>query len=103
MSKPKPQVSLKATKLQLRLSPEDKALLARAAELRQMTLSKFLLEHACQAAQQVLADQVHFTLSAKKWKEFCQALDAPPREIPALKQLLTSESVFDGPGNTSPE
>ncbi len=95
--------SLKATKVQLRLRPAEKAIIARAAELRQTTLSKFMLENAYQAAQQVLADQVQFSLPAGRWKAFCQALDAPPRKIPALEQLLTEPSVFDGPGNSSPE
>jgi uncharacterized protein (DUF1778 family) len=95
------KASAKATKVQLRLRPAEKALLARAAELRRTTLSQFMLEHACQAAQQVLADQVQFVLPAGRWKAFCQALDAPPRQIPALQQLLTGKGVFDGPG-TSP-
>jgi uncharacterized protein (DUF1778 family) len=98
---PKPRASLKATTVQLRLRPAEKAVLARAADLRQTTLSRFLLEHALQAAQQVLADQTHFTLSAQQWKAFCGALDRPPRAIPALKQLLTEPSVFDGPETSS--
>jgi uncharacterized protein (DUF1778 family) len=103
MSKAKPKVPRKTTKLQLRLRPAEKAILTRAAELRQTTLSKFMLENAYHAAQQVLADQVHFTLPADRWKAFCQALDAPPRTIPALQQLFSTRSVFDGPGNSSPE
>jgi uncharacterized protein (DUF1778 family) len=97
-TKPSP----KATKVQLRLRPAEKAVIARAAHLRQTTLSKFMLDNAYQAAQQVLADQVHFTLSPERWKAFCQALDAPPRPIPALQQLLTEEGVFDGPRDGSP-
>src|SRR5262249_20291721 len=103
MPKQRPKTSLKATKVQLRLRPAEKAVIARAAELRRTTLSKFMLENAYQAAQQVLADQAHFVLPAERWKVFCQALDAPPRVIPALGQLLTEKSVFDGPGNASPE
>jgi uncharacterized protein (DUF1778 family) len=97
-AKPKPNASLKATKVQLRLRPAQKAVIARAAALRQTTLSDFLLEHAYQAAQQVLADQVQFALPPERWKRFCEALDAPPRQIPALKKLLTETSVFDGQG-----
>jgi uncharacterized protein (DUF1778 family) len=102
MPKRKPEASLKATKVQLRLRPTEKAVIARAAELRQTTLSKFMLAHAYQAAQQVLADQVHFTLPAERWRAFCQALDAPPREVAALRRLLTEKSVFDGPGPAAP-
>ncbi|MBI1914712.1 MAG: DUF1778 domain-containing protein [Planctomycetes bacterium] len=103
MPKEKRNGSLKATKVQLRLRPAEKAVIARAAELRQTTLSKFMLENAYQAAQQVLAEQVHFSLPPGRWKAFCQALDAPPRKIPALEQLLTEQGVFDGLGNSSPE
>jgi uncharacterized protein (DUF1778 family) len=94
--KPEKPSSVKAMKVQLRLRPAQKALLVRAAELRQTSLSNFMLEHACQAAQQVIADQVHFILPLERWKAFCKALDAPPRVIPALKKLLTEKGVFDG-------
>src|SRR5438477_9788043 len=103
MSKAKPKVPRKTTKLQLRLRPAEKAILTRAAELRQTSLSKFMLENAYQAAQQVLADQVHFSLLSGQWKAFCQALDASPRKIPALEQLLSKPSVFDELGNSSAE
>ena len=61
-AKPKPRASRKATTVQLRLRPAEKAVIALAAELRQTTLSKFMLERAYQAAQKALADQVHFAL-----------------------------------------
>ena len=49
-----------------------------------------------------MADQAHFTLSPERWDAFCEALDAPPRDIPALRKLLTEASVFDvGPSRSS--
>lgn len=95
-SRQKSRTSLKATTLQLRLSPNQKALLARAAQLRQTSLSSFVLEFAHQAAQHVLAEQVDIVMSAADWAAFTKALDAPPRSIPELKKLLTQTSVFDG-------
>ncbi len=41
------------------------------------------------------ADQVHFILPPDRWEEFCAALDAPPKEIPALRKLLTEASLVD--------
>ena len=41
------------------------------------------------------ADQAHFALPPDRWQAFCEALDAPPRDIPALRKLLTEGSVFD--------
>ncbi len=91
----------KETKVQLRLRPEQKDLIAQAARLRQTTLSNFVLEHAVNAAELALADQAHFTLPAERWRAFCAALDAPPRSIPALRKLLTEQGVFDGHGRGS--
>jgi uncharacterized protein (DUF1778 family) len=53
---------------------------------------------ACQAAEQVLADRVHFVLPPAQWEKFCAALHPPPRELPALRKLLTEPSVFEAPG-----
>jgi uncharacterized protein (DUF1778 family) len=100
-TKPKTQSTLKATKVQLRLQPVQKAVLARAAQLRRTSLSNFMLEHAYQAAQQVLAEQVDIVMSPAEWNAFRKALDTPPRAIPALRNLLTQPSVFDGPRKPS--
>ncbi len=88
---------LKDTKVQLRMRARQKEIIARAAELKQTTLTSFMIEHAFEAAQQILADQVHFQLSPEKWDEFCAALDAPPKDRPRLRKLLTEPSVFDEP------
>ncbi len=88
---------LRDTKVQLRMRPLQKDVIARAANLKQTTLTNFMVEQAFQAAQQILADQVHFYLSDEKWKKFCAALDAPPKDLPRLRKLLTRPSVFDGP------
>ena len=88
---------LRDTKVQLRMRPLQKEVIAKAASLKQTTLTNFMLEHAFDAAQKVLADQVHFYLSPGKWDEFCAAIDAPPKELPGLRKLLTEPSVFDEP------
>lgn len=46
-------------------------------------------------------DQAMFRLSPVQWQSFCDALDAPPRVIPALRQLLTEPSLFDDHGKTA--
>ena len=100
-AKPRTASTLKGTKVQLRLRPDQKTVLARAAELRRTSLSNFMLEHAYEAAQQVLAEQVDIVMPPAEWDAFCKALDAPPRSIPALKKLLSQPSVFDGPGKAA--
>jgi predicted DNA-binding antitoxin AbrB/MazE fold protein len=41
-------------------------------------------------------EQVLFVLPPDRWQMFCDALDAPAREIPALRKLLMEASVLDG-------
>ena len=89
------EVAGKETKVQLRMRMLQKDVISRAAELRQTTMTSFMIEQSFQAAQQILADQTHFYLSPEKWDEFCAALDAPPQKKPKLKKLLTGASVFD--------
>jgi uncharacterized protein (DUF1778 family) len=79
------------------MRPLQKDVIARAAQIKQTTVTSFMVEHAFNAAQQVLADQSHFYLSPEKWRQFCAALDAPPRDLPELRKLLTQPSVFDEP------
>ena len=86
---------LRAAKVQLRMRPIEKNVIARAAEIKHTTLTNFMVEHAFEAAQHILADQVHFYLSPEKWDEFAAALDAPPRDLPQLRKLLTEPTVFD--------
>lgn len=93
--------ALKATKVQLRLRPAQKAVLARAAQLRQTSLSKFMLEHAYEAAQQVLAEQLDIVRPPGEWDAFCKALNAPPRKIPAKKNSSPSR-VFSMPKKSPP-
>jgi len=89
------ETRLKETKVQLRMRPLQKDVIARAAQLKQTTMTAFVVEQAFDAAQQILANQTHFYLSPEKWDEFCSALDAPPRELPELRKLLNKPSVFD--------
>jgi uncharacterized protein (DUF1778 family) len=96
MPNPSRKAAGKATKVQLRLQPLQKAVLVRAAELRHTSLSNFILDHAYAAAQKMLADQVEIVMAPAEWKAFCKALDAPPRPIPALKKLFARPGVFDG-------
>jgi predicted DNA-binding antitoxin AbrB/MazE fold protein len=48
------------------------------------------------------ADQVQFVLHEDRWQAFCAALDTPPKEIPALRKLLTEPSLFDANRNPAP-
>jgi hypothetical protein len=40
-------------------------------------------------------DRRIFDLNAEQWTKFQEAVEAPPRELPALKKLLTEPAYFD--------
>ncbi len=85
----------KPTRLNIRVSEHEKDVIVRAAEALNTTVSNFVLQKAYAEAQAVLSDQNQFRLPDKQWRMFCKALDAPPRDIPALRKLLTEPGVFD--------
>jgi uncharacterized protein (DUF1778 family) len=37
----------------------------------------------------------HFYLNAEQWEAFMAALEAPPREVPALERLMREPSLFE--------
>ena len=85
----------KVSRFSIRASATQKRVIAEAARIKDTTISDFVLEQSLTVAQQVIADQVQFTLPKKQWKKFCDALDAPPKTIPALRRLLTKPGLFD--------
>jgi uncharacterized protein (DUF1778 family) len=84
----------KASRFGIRASSTQKRVIAEAARIKDTTISDFVLEHSLTAAQHIIADQVQFRLPKKQWKEFGDALDAPPKTIPALRRLLTRPGLF---------
>lgn len=86
----------KPARLNIRVSRHEKEVLTKAAKLSNTTVSNFVLQKAYAEAQAVLAEQNRFHLPESKWQAFCDALDAPPKNIAELQALLTEPGVFDG-------
>ena len=91
---PRTSVS-KPSRLNIRVSEHEKDVLTRAAGVLNTSVSNFVVQRAYAEAQVILAEQTQFRLSDKKWRAFCKALDAPPKDIPALRRLFTQRGVFD--------
>ena len=85
----------KASRFSIRASATQKRVIAEAARIKDTTISEFVLEQSLTAAQHIIADQTYFRLPQKQWREFCDALDAPPKKIPALRRLLSKPGLFD--------
>ena len=84
------------TRISVRIKPAQKELIARAARLRQATITGFVLENALQAASQLVAEEKHFEMTPRQFRRFCHALDAPPaKNLKAMQRLLNEPSVLD--------
>lgn len=76
------------TRINLRTSPEAKAMIERAAALMGTSVSAFMLQHAYEAARRVVADNDTLLLSQQAFTEFVSALENPPEPTDALCQLM---------------
>lgn len=80
--------STESARINLRTSPEAKALIERAAAIMGSTVSSFMLQNAYEAASRVVAQQEMITLSDRDRDAFLRALDTPPEPTPALIELM---------------
>ncbi|MGZ8940373.1 MAG: type II toxin-antitoxin system TacA family antitoxin [Limisphaerales bacterium] len=80
--------------MNLRVTPQLKRLLVKAAEMQDLQLTDFMLNAARTAAEVAIADRTQFVLPPGKWRAFNAALDEPPREIPTLRELFSEKSLF---------
>lgn len=76
------------TRINLRTSPEAKALIERAAALMGTTVSSFMLQNAYEAARRVVAENDTLTLSQKAFEEFVAACEKPAKPTKALRDLM---------------
>jgi len=90
-----PQIASKSEKVDLRVTLAAKQLLQDAAAATNKSVSEFVLESALARAELVLPDRLRFGLSASRWKEFIEVLDAPTAPAPRLANLLLTPSVFE--------
>jgi len=77
-----------AARLDLRLSPTDKARISRAADLRGVPLSAFVRDAVLREADSVMAAELTVTLSAEESRRFLKALDAPFQPNAKLKKAM---------------
>jgi uncharacterized protein (DUF1778 family) len=89
--------SNKESRLSIRVDPERKAIIARAAKQHGHTISDFVLENAYQMATELLADEGTIVLSKKQVAHIFEVLDHPPaKSVAAVRKLLTERSILDG-------
>jgi uncharacterized protein (DUF1778 family) len=88
-------VAPKDSRIAVRLTSEQDALIRRAAEAAGTDLTNFTVTAALAHANDVLADRRLFVIDDTAWKEFLSALDRPAASKPRLAKLFAEASIFD--------
>lgn len=81
--------------INLRMKSQQRLLIDQAASALGKNRSEFLLEAATRAAQDTLADQRVFPMTAEQWRQFHAALDAKPRVNARLRKVLSAHSPWN--------
>jgi uncharacterized protein (DUF1778 family) len=85
----------RSERVDLRMTPDAKRTLQRAAAVSNKTVTEFLVDAGLNAAFDALADRRVFQLDAKRWKAFMAALDNPPSDNPRLRRLLGRKPLWE--------
>jgi uncharacterized protein (DUF1778 family) len=81
--------------LNIRIKPEERNLIDRAAKARGKNRTDFVLEAARAAAEETLLDQVLITASPEAYAEFLARLDMPPQPNERLRKTMQTPAPWD--------
>ncbi len=85
----------KIAPINIRALEGQRALIDKAASSLNKTRSDFMLEAACQAAENILLDQRLFLVDDNTFNTFQAQLDAPVADNEKLHYLLNQKSPWD--------
>jgi uncharacterized protein (DUF1778 family) len=81
--------------LNIRIKPEVRGLIDRAAQLTGKNRTDFVLDAARHAAEDALLDRTVFLVSPKAYTEFLARLDAPPQPNERLRRSLQTPAAWE--------
>ena len=90
-----PSTSARSARLGLRATPEQETVLRRAADVAHKSLTDFILDSACLAAEQTLLDQRLFMVSGSQYQALMDLLDQPAQENEGLARLFSRPAPWD--------
>jgi uncharacterized protein (DUF1778 family) len=83
------------TTINLRAQAPQRSLIDEAARISGKSRTDFMLEAACEKAQQVLLEQTVFALDSERFQRFQSILDAPVENGAALRKLLQRQAPWE--------
>jgi uncharacterized protein (DUF1778 family) len=81
--------------LNLRIKPEVRGLIDRAAQLVGKNLTDFVLDAARRAAEDALMERTVFAFNTKAYRAFVARLDAPPKPNKRLRKSLQTPAPWE--------
>jgi len=85
----------RSARLGLRATTEQEAVLRRAAQVAHKSLTDYILDSACRAAEQTLLDQRLFMVSGSQYQALMDLLDQPVQENEGLAKLFSRSAPWD--------
>ncbi len=85
----------KTEKFDIRLSPEEEAVIKRAAILLHTSPTNFIRQQAVVAAETVVYEQTRFIVSDRQWQVIDEALSQPAKVLPNLQKKLSQPDEWD--------
>ena len=82
------------SRLEVRTTSEERALIDRAVEASGSDLTTFVVANVTQAAHRILADRDHFELSVEAAAEWERINRRAARDLPSIRELLARPSPF---------
>jgi len=86
--------SIKREALNLRIKPQVRQLIDRAAEVAGKNRTDFVLDAARSAAEETLLDRTLFTMTPSAYREFLERLDAPPEPNERLVKTMRTPAPW---------
>lgn len=87
--------AVRSARLGLRATPEQEAVLRRAANVAHKSMTDFILDSACLAAEQTLLDQRLFVASGTQCQALMELLERPAQPNEGLRDLLSRKAPWD--------
>ncbi len=85
----------RSARLGLRATPEQEKVLRRAADVSRKSLTDFILDSACLAAEHTLLDQRLFMVSGAQYQALLDLLDQPEKDNPGLQELFSRKAPWE--------
>ena len=86
---------VKRETLNIRIKPEERNLIDRAAKTRGKNRTDFILDAARLAAEDALLDQVIISVSLEAYSQFLARLDMPPKTNQRLRKTMQTPPPWE--------